>query len=117
MEALDFAAGLWVVGPGVDVVDAQFAEQDLQGGASAAAGCGGEDGAVVGQDGGGGAPPGECGGEGIGDVGAGDGGSGQAGRGKPGVVVEEVEDFRLGVIGQLPVGDVGLPKARWAGRP
>ena len=46
MEGLDLAAGLRVVGPGGEVLDAEFAEDDLQGGASAAAGGGGEDGAV-----------------------------------------------------------------------
>ena len=29
-----------------------------------------------------------------------------------GVVVDDVEDFHLGVIGQAPVGDVGLPAVR-----
>ena len=46
MEALDLAAGLRVVGPRGEVLDAQFAEDHLQGGASAAAVFGGEDGAV-----------------------------------------------------------------------
>lgn len=32
------------------------------------------------------------------------------GRGKRGVVVEEVADFRVGVIGPLPVCDIGLAK-------
>ena len=62
-----------MVGPGVVVVDAEFAEQDLQGGASAAPRCGGEDGTVVGEDGGGGAVGGEGFGEGVDDVVAGDG--------------------------------------------
>lgn len=53
---------------------------------------------------------GEGGGEGVGDVGAGDGGSGNAGDGQAGVVVKQVEDFGAGAIGELPVGDVGLPE-------
>jgi hypothetical protein len=35
--------------------------------------------------------------------------SGVAGDGDPGVVVDDVEDFDVAVIGQAPVGDVGLP--------
>jgi hypothetical protein len=46
VEALDLAAGLRVVGARAAVFDAEFAEGDLQGGASAAAVFGGEDGAV-----------------------------------------------------------------------
>lgn len=38
MEALHLAAGLWVIGPRGEVLDAEFTEQDLQGAASAAAG-------------------------------------------------------------------------------
>lgn len=95
MEAFDLAAGLGVVGPGVDVVDAEFAEQDLQGGASAASGCGGEDGAVVGEQGCGGAPGGEGGGEGVDDVGSGDGAVGGGGDGQARMVVDDVEDFEL----------------------
>jgi hypothetical protein len=37
-HAFDLAAGLRVIRPGIDVGDAEFAEQDLQGGASAAVG-------------------------------------------------------------------------------
>ena len=48
--------------------------------------------------------------EGVEDVGAGHGGSDQAGNGQAGVVVEQVEDLHFGVIGQAPVGDVGLPE-------
>jgi hypothetical protein len=35
---------------------------------------------------------------------------GQAGDGYPGVVVEQVEDFDLVAVGEVPVGDVGLPQ-------
>jgi hypothetical protein len=48
--------------------------------------------------------------EGVDDVGAGHGGSGDAGDGQAGVVVDDVEDLHFGVIGQPPVGDVGLPQ-------
>jgi malic enzyme len=58
VEAFDLAAGLWVIRAGVDVVDAELAENDLQGGAPAASWCGGEDGAVVGEHRGRGAPAG-----------------------------------------------------------
>lgn len=110
VEALDFAAGLWVIGPAGDVSDAEFAEDDLQGGATPASGCGGEYGSVVGQYGCWCALVGEGGGEGVDDVRAGDGGSGGAGDGQAGVVIERVEDFDAGVIGEVPVGDVGLPE-------
>ena len=41
--------------------------------------------------------------------------AGRAGQTHPGVVVEEVEDFYLGSVGQLPVRDVGLPEfVGWA---
>jgi hypothetical protein len=48
-------------------------------------------------------------GDGVDDVGAGRDASGVAGDGQAGGVVDDVEDLDLGVIGQLPVGDVGLP--------
>src|SRR5688572_23888982 len=48
VEALDLAAGLGVVGPGVLVVDAESEQLELDG-AGAVAALGGEDGAVVGQ--------------------------------------------------------------------
>ena len=102
MEAFDLAAGLRMVGPRAAVFDAEFAEGDLQGGASVAALFGGEDGSVVGQYAGRCAPLSEGREEGVDDVGAGGGGSG--------VVVEEVEDFHLAVIGQAPVRDIGLPQ-------
>jgi hypothetical protein len=49
VETLDLAAGLWVIRAGADVVDAELAEHDLQGGAPAASWCGGESGSVVGE--------------------------------------------------------------------
>jgi hypothetical protein len=45
------------------------------------------------------APPGKGRQEGVEDVGAGHGGSGDAGHGQAGVVVDDVEDVDLGVIG------------------
>ena len=41
---------------------------------------------------------------------AADDGVGAAGQQQPGVVVEDVEDFHVGAIGEAPVGDVGLPE-------
>src|SRR5262245_40916225 len=99
-----------MVGPRATVFDAEFAQGDLQGGASVAALFGGEDGPVVGQHAGRCAPPGEGGGEGIDNVGAGGDGSGLAGDRGAGVVIDDVEDFDVGVIGQAPVRDVGLPQ-------
>ncbi len=78
----------------------------MQGGASAASGCGGEDCPVECEDGDGGSPGGEGLGEGLDDVGAGDGGSGRAGQQEPGVVVDDVEDFGGRSVGEA--GDVGL---------
>jgi hypothetical protein len=49
VEAFDLAAGLWVMGPGVGGVDAAGVQGDLEGYASAAAGCAGEHCAVVGE--------------------------------------------------------------------
>src|SRR5262249_59298975 len=91
-------------------LDAEFAQGDLQGGAAVAALFGGEDGPVIGQHASRCAPPGEGRGEGVDDVGAGGDGLGLAGDGGAGVVIEDVEDFYLGVIGQVPVGDIGLPE-------
>jgi hypothetical protein len=110
VEALDFAAGLWVIGAGADVGDAELAEADMQGGASAAPGGGGEDGAVVGQYRGRGAKASERGQKGVDHLRAGHGGSGHAGQRHPRVVIDQVEDFSLGVISQAPVGDIGLPE-------
>jgi hypothetical protein len=76
VEALDFAAGLWVIGARADVGDAELAETDLQGGAPAAPWGGGKDGAVVGQYRSRGAEAGERGQEGVDHVRAGHGGSG-----------------------------------------
>jgi hypothetical protein len=49
VEALDLAAGLRVVGPGVVEEDPSLAELDLEGDPAAASGCAGEDRAVVGE--------------------------------------------------------------------
>ncbi|MDT5369480.1 MAG: hypothetical protein QOC62_3911 [Mycobacterium sp.] len=91
------------------MINAEFAQGDLQGGAPVAALFGGEDGAVIGQHAGRCAPVGEGGDEGVDDVWAGRDGSGDTSDGGPGVVVDDVEDFHLAVIGQAPVGGVGLP--------
>jgi hypothetical protein len=81
----------------------------ISGAVRAAAGCAGEDGAVVGQYRGGCAPSGEGGGEGVDDVGAADTAPREAGDRQSGVVVEDVEDFHAAAVGEVPVGDVGLP--------
>src|ERR1700736_1825976 len=67
--------------------------------------------------GGGGGPGGGGGGEAgegvrecLNHVVAAHGGVGAAGQEQAGVVVEDVEDFYVGVIGEAPVGDVGLPE-------
>lgn len=70
---------------------------------------GGEDRPVIGEDSLLPAVAGEGGGE-VGDDGAGGedlpgGGADQ----QPGVVVDDIEDLGVGVAGQWPVGDVGLP--------
>jgi hypothetical protein len=109
VEAFDLAAGLRVLGAGVVEPDAEPAEFDLQGDASAAAGQAGEDRGVVGEHAGGDAPPPEAVLEGVQHVGTGDGAAGSAGQTQPGVVVEEVEDLHVAAVGQLPVGGVCLP--------
>ena len=45
----------------------------------------------------------------VADGGAGDAGVGGHGDGVAGVVVEPVEDFDVGAVGEPPVGEVGLP--------
>jgi hypothetical protein len=81
-----------VIGPAGQGCDAQVGQDDLQGGASAAPGGGGEDGAVVGQDGRRGAEAGDGVGERLDHVVAGHDAVGAAGQQQPGVVVEDVED-------------------------
>jgi hypothetical protein len=90
------------------VGDTELAEDDFQGGGAIAAMFGSEDGAVCRSVG----PRGprwwwrlEC----LDDVDCGRE-SGGVGHGQAGVVVEDVQDLSGGVIGQIPVGDVGLPE-------
>ena len=45
----------------------------------------------------------------VDDVMAGDGAVGGAGQQETGVVVEPVEDLHVGAVGEVPVGEVGLP--------
>ncbi len=110
VEAFDFAAGLGVVGPGVVEADAAVRRSgDLEGDAAVAAVW------PVKM-----APlsvstrPGmpQCG-EGRRKVSTTSGPvltrSGVAGDGQPGVVVDDVEDLDVGAVGEVPVGDVGLP--------
>jgi hypothetical protein len=109
LESLDLAAGLRMVGPGVVEADPESAEFDLEGDAAAAAGCAGEDGAVVGEHAGGDSPLHKGMLKGAEDIGAGDAAPHVAAEGAAGVVVEEVENLDVGAVGELPVGGVGLP--------
>jgi hypothetical protein len=109
MKALDLAAGLQVVGPGVAEEHAAVVQGDFEGDSAVAAVAAGEDGAVVGEQAGRVAV--ECGDAAVSPVDGGrseDGGCG-AGQTEPGVVVDPVEDLGVGAVDQRPVGDVGLP--------
>ena len=110
MEALDFAAGLRVVGPAVAEPDAQGGEFAFEGDPAAAAVQAGKDRAVVGEHPL--RPPvaGHCGVQVGHDVaGLEDRPGGGAGE-QPGVVVDDVEDLGVAAAGERPVGDVGLPQ-------
>jgi hypothetical protein len=95
-----------VIGAGVPVADAQGGQLQLDR-ATAAAGCGGEDRAVVGQHRGGHPMRGGGGVEAGHDIGCFGGGAGVAGDQEPGVVIEHVEDLDLDAAGKVPVGDIG----------
>ena len=108
VEAFDFALGLRVAGVAVLLGDAQGGEEAFE--VVAAVGeSGGVDRSVVGQGGGGQSVGGGGVGEAGDDVGAGDAAVGGAGQQVSGVIVEPVEDFDVGAVGQGPVGEVGLP--------
>jgi hypothetical protein len=107
VEPLDLALGLWVGRAPVALGDSEVAQQGLEGVAAAGeAGCAG--GSVVGEGGGRRAVCGDRGQERGDDGGACDPGRGGAAQQQVGVVVEEVEDLRVGPVGQGPVGEVRL---------
>jgi hypothetical protein len=97
------------VGPRVVEADPESAEFDLEYDPAAAAGCAGENGAVVGEHAGGDSPLHKGMLKGAEDIGAGDAAPHVAAEGAAGVVVEEVENLDVGAVGELPVGGVGLP--------
>ena len=102
VEAFDLAAGGGVVGGGVDLDDAQVVQFCFQGVAAAfAAGkAGGEHHAVVGQCGVRDAMGGSGFAEFVPDDGAGDADVCGHGDGVAGVVVEPVQDFDVGLVGE-----------------
>ena len=109
VEALDLAAGLGVVRPGVPNAHPEGDELELESDPAAAAGDTGEDGAVVGEHVGGDAPGGGGPAEGVDHVSGLERHSGVGADGKAGVVIDLVEDFDLGPVREGPVGDVELP--------
>ena len=118
VEAFDFAAGGRVVRPGVLLDDAEAVEKVFEAVAAtlAAGEAGGEDHPVVGQRGGRDAVGFEGFGERVDDDRAGDAAVGGDRDGVAGVVVEPAEDLDVGAVGEAPVGEVGLPASRSAGR-
>ena len=111
MEALHLAAGLRVVGPGVLERDAEGGQVGLQCGAPAGAGGvpDGEDHPIVGEHRGGQGVGGEGSAETVTHGHGGEHRAGGAGDRLAGVVIDDVEDLDMGLVGQPPVGDVGLP--------
>jgi hypothetical protein len=100
VEAFDFPAGLWVVGAGVVEPDAVGVAGEFEGDAAAAAGEAGEHRPVVRQQ-----PLGmavvSCGvGEGGVDVAGGEHPPCSGSHAEPGVVVDDVEDLDLALVGE-----------------
>ena len=115
VEAFDFPAGLGVVRAGVLLLHPEAGEFLLEAvagrPAAAAAGEPGRvDQSVVGEHGRGEAVSCTNSAERGEDDGAGDGPVGGAAQEVAGVVVEPVQDLGIGAVGQLPVGEVGLPR-------
>ncbi len=108
MEALDLAAGLWMVGAGVFGLDAQAGQLELEE-HLAAAGAAGEDGGVVAEQGSGQIELAGGGMEGVDDVAGADGGKDAGGQKQARVVVFEVEDLDWAAISQVPGSGVDLP--------
>jgi hypothetical protein len=108
VESFDLALGLRVVRRAILLGDVQGGQEVFEG-VLPAAEPRGVDAAVVGQ-GRGGEPVLVAGGqEGLHDSITGDGRVGGAAQEVSGVVVEPVEDLRVGAVGQAPVGEVRLP--------
>jgi hypothetical protein len=109
VEALDLAAGLRVVGPGVLGADAQGEQFQFQAAGLLVLVVGAEDQAVVGEErfrvapGGGGFV------QGADHVGGAGGGERVGGDTQPGVVIEDVEHLEHRPAGPPHMGDVGLP--------
>jgi len=99
VEAFDLAAGLRVVGAGVPEADPPLVQGDLEGDSPVAAGAAGEHGAVVGEQDGR-IPKGLCGlPELVVDVAAFEHAPGVAVQAEPGVIIEQIEDLYVRVIG------------------
>jgi hypothetical protein len=109
MEALDLALGLRVSWRAVLPADAKVGEQILE---AVAASCEARrvDGAVVGECGGGPAMSVAGRGERRHDVVADNMRKGGAGQQITGVVIEPVDDLDFAAVGEVPVGEVGLPE-------
>ena len=108
VEPLDLAAGLGVIGPGVDVFDPQLVALELQGAASTS-GSRGEHRTVIGQqrrrE-----PLGRSGFvEARHHVGSLEHAKGIGAHQEPGVVIDRVQDLDVGARGELPVSNVFLP--------
>jgi hypothetical protein len=109
VEAFDFAAGLGMVGAGVAEADAAGMQGDFEGYSAGAAVAAGEHRTVVAEQAGRVAMGGSGFGETVVDVAGLEHREGVAAEAQPGVIVEDVEDLHVGVIGQRPVSDVQLP--------
>src|SRR5215207_3056651 len=109
VEPLHLAAGLGMVGPGMIEPHAEDTEFDLQRDPALTALFGGEHCTVVAEYLGRDSPPGKGFAEAGHHIVAGGVAAGVAAQTGPGVVVDNVQDRDLRTVGQLPVGDVGLP--------
>jgi hypothetical protein len=100
VEPFHLAAGLGVVGPGVPEPDPSAGQGDLQGHAALAAGAAGEHRAVIAEHGGGVPVAGGGVAEAVVDVAGLEDPLCVAADTDPGVVIQEVEDLHLGVVGE-----------------
>ena len=114
MEPLDLALGLRVPGGSVLLADAEQWEEVFEG-VAAAAEAGGVDPRVVGQGAGRRAVIADNVQENSDDIVAGDRVVGGRAQQVAGVVIQPVENFCVGPVGQAPVGEVGLPHLVWLG--
>ncbi len=108
VESFDLALGLGVAGVAVLLGDSEEGEEVFEG-VLPAAEAGGVDAAVVGQGRGGVSVFLGGGEESGGDQVAGDRGVCGDAQQVAGVVIEPVEDLHVGAVGQVPMGEVGLP--------